>query len=138
MIGLHATSSTPTLDAWRTKLVTYPDRAATRIADRMQARARDLAPKDTEAMAQSTSVISRLRNDYALNAEGAHELNADAALFPAPATPGPGEAVVTVGVTYGAFVNDGTIHQAAQPFWDTARLETEATLLADAEAEWGV
>jgi hypothetical protein len=136
MIGLKATSSTPTLDAWRAKLVTYPDRAATRIADRMQARARDLAPKDTEAMAQSVSVVSRQRNDYALNAGGALGRNPAAELFPAPATPGPGEAVVTVGVTYGAFVNDGTIHQAAQPFWDTARLETEATLLADADAEW--
>lgn len=139
MIGIQATASTPTLDAWRAKLAGgVAQRIATRSAQRMQLRASATAPYDTGALSQSLAVQTATTSDYQDRIDTVGALNPGAVTFPEPAAPPADSATVTSVVEYASFVNGGTLHQAAQPFWDAARVETEAALGADAEAEWRV
>lgn len=138
MIGVSARVSSPTLDAWRTKLAGgVGQRIATRAARRVQHQVADTAPYQTGALAQSVAVQTVEDSDYGERVETVLALNPAATVFPEPAPPaGPDAATATSVVEYATYVNGGTIHQAAQPFWDQAVLDAGAALGADAETEW--
>lgn len=68
----------------------------------------------TGAMQASASVVTANGSDYAENVAKAAALNPKAEFAPQEQV-GPGEAVVQVPVSYAAYEEFGTVHQAAHP-----------------------
>jgi hypothetical protein len=91
---------------------------------------------DTGALSQSIAVQTAHESDYGDRLDTMAALRPGVVTFPEPPPPGPDAATVTSAAIYARYVNGGTYRMPARPFWDSARLETEAALGADAEAEW--
>lgn len=83
----------------------------------VQAHAASQAPVDTGFLRNSIYTVTSEGSTYG----GAGSPPGDATLL--PQVPGPSDkttAYVAVGASYGAFVNYGTRHMAARPFWEPA------------------
>lgn len=115
----------------------YADRTAYDVVQRGQEWARQDAPKDTTALAQSVSIQTNYLNDYQLNIEMSQQLNPRGEFFFEPNFDGqPGHGVLLIGAGYGQWVNEGTINTPQQPFWDRTMFALQAMFVSIAEKNW--
>lgn len=133
MIRIRSRLETGRLDAYIKKLGTVDSGIAENSAKRIRSKARSYAPVDTSSLQIGIAVQTHTRSDYADVAARAKAVNPAAVILPAPPLParkGAAEAVVVV--EHGKFVNNGTIHMAARPFFDRAVAEERPRLVEEA------
>ncbi len=92
-----------------------------RTAFKVEGYAKVGAPVDTGFLRNSIYTVTHDSSGYTRASNDAHAQNADAVMLPEVETPRDAlTAIVAVGAEYGAYVNYGTAHQAAQPYLDEA------------------
>jgi HK97 gp10 family phage protein len=109
------------------------DRAVRKVAFDIEREAKEAAPVDTGALRASIHTVTWQDDGYAAAASAAVAADPHAQVFPGVRPDGPHEAVVAVAAAHGAFVEMGTVRQAAQPFFRPA-VEANRKKLAAAVA----
>lgn len=133
MITIRSRLDTRRLDAYIKRLGEVDQQIAEGSAKRIRSRASKNAPVDTSSLQNGIAVQTHTKSDYEEVASRAKGLNPKAVILPKPPLParkGAAEAVVVV--EHGTFVNNGTIHMGARPFFDRAVAEERPVLVGEA------
>jgi HK97 gp10 family phage protein len=115
---------------YESRLQQAADKMVRKAALDIERLAKQKAPVDTGALRNSIYTVTSTDSDYTAASSSAGKRNQDAEQFPPVEQQPPGQAIVAVGMSYGAYVEYGTRHMAARPYLTPAAETVRPQFLA--------